>query len=152
MLQPDKAGQDIAPTSDDGLPDALALFRRNHVGGMPGKPFPYEIALGRVADDALINGIDLVLDRFKRLSGERRPDDPELFDSGALGEDVPASLDRFVGRNLGGAVIDGRDREDDSVIDIAAGGRPLIEQIKIASLWADKAELELPAAFETLCV
>ena len=76
MIQPDKSGHDIAPPPDDGLMGHVAIFCRDLVGGMCGQPFPYGILLDSVADNASIDRIDLVLDRFKRLSGEFRPDDP----------------------------------------------------------------------------
>jgi len=137
MLQLDEADQDLAPASDDCLSGSVVPFRRRPVGGLLSKPFLYGIALGRVADDALIDGIDLVPDRFERTNRERRPDDPELFDSRVFVEDVPGGPYRFIGRELGGAMIDGVDRENDSVIDAAAGRRPFIEQIEVARLRAD---------------
>ena len=115
MLQLDEVDQDLAPASDDGLTSGAIPFRCSSIGGVPGEPRSYGIALGRVAYYALINGIDLLSDGFEFIDRQRRPDDPELFDSGALGEDVPTGQDRLVGRNPGGAVIDGADREKESV-------------------------------------
>src|SRR5215471_8092458 len=115
MLQLDEVDQDLAPASDDGLSGGDVPFRRSPIGGVPGEPCPYGIALRRVADDALINRIDFLFDRFKLVDRQRRPDDPKLFDSGALGENVPTGQDRLIRRNPSGAVIDGADREEESV-------------------------------------
>ena len=115
MLQLDEVDQDLAPASDDGLSSGSVPFRRSPVGGVPGEPCPYGIALRRVADDALIDRIDLLSDRFEFVDRQRRPDDPELFDSGAIGEDVPTGQDRLIRRNPCGALIDRDDREEESV-------------------------------------
>src|SRR5262249_61271149 len=65
--------------------------------------------------DVLINGIDLLPDRFEFGDCHRRPDDPEFFNPGSLIEDVPTSLNRLIGRDPGGALIDGSGREENSV-------------------------------------
>ena len=65
----------------------------------------HSLDLSRIADAALVRGVDQLSHGFQFRHGLRGPNQPELFCTGYVIEEVPIGLQAFLGGKVRRAII-----------------------------------------------